>query len=140
MATKIGTATRNKQADSLGLTFYGGGTLKIYTGAQPATPDTAPSGTLLVTVALPATPWGAGSVGVASKVNSWSGVAVANGDLAGADTPGWFRIEKSGGGDPIDGVCGAVGSGAQLELAPQTIAIGQTVNIGSGTMTQLATP
>lgn len=135
---KIGTATRNRQVDSLGGTFYGGGTLQIYTGSQPVTPDTAPSGILIVEITLPATPWAPGSVGVAAKSGVWSDVALVDADLAGADAPGWFRIKTSGGTHPFDGECGAVGSGAQLELAPLLIATDQTVNIGSGTMAQLA--
>src|ERR1043165_5396967 len=97
---KLGAATCKRQVDSLGGTFYGGGELKIYTGSQPATADTAPTGTLLVTITLPATPWAAGSSAipsVANKSGTWSGVAVANGDLDGADSPGWFRIKTSGG-------------------------------------------
>lgn len=136
---KLGAATCKRQVDSLGGTFYGGGTLEIYTGSQPATPDTAPTGTLLVTIDLPATPWGAGTSAipsVASKSGVWSGVAVDDGDLSGADAPGWFRIKTSADAAPIDGECGAVGSGAELELDTLNITTGLTINIGAGTMTQ----
>ena len=139
---KLGAATCKRQADSLGGTFYGGGELKIYSGSQPATADTAPTGTLIVTITLPATPFAAASnaaPSVAAKQGVWSGAAVASVDLGGAGSPGWFRIKTSGGADPIDGVVGAVGSGAQLELDVLNITSGQTVNVNSGTMTQLAT-
>jgi hypothetical protein len=132
MSVKIGVATQNRQADSLGSTHYGGGTLKIYTGSQPATADTGPTGTLLCSITLPATPFGAAAAGVISKSGTWSGVAGATG------TAGWFRIEKSGGGDPIDGSVGATGSGAQLELDSTTINNLQSVVISSFTITQPA--
>ena len=132
MAEKIGAATRNRQADSLGSTFYGGGTLKIYTGSQPATADTAPSGTLLCTITLPATPFGAASGGVASKSGTWSAAAGAGG------TAGWFRIETSGGTHPMDGAITATGGGGDMELDTTTIVSGQTVTINTFTLTQPA--
>lgn len=139
---KLGTATRNRQVDSLGGTFYGGGTLRIYTGTQPATPDTAPTGDLIVEIELPATAFSPGSSGVANKTGVWSGTALIDADLTpitGAETPGWFRIQTSGDTHPFDGVCGEVGDvSAQLKIAPLIIVEGQTVSVGSGTMTQLA--
>jgi hypothetical protein len=132
MAEKIGVATQNRQADSLGGTFYGSGTLKIYTGAQPATADTAASGTLLVTITLPATPFGAASAGVASKSGTWSAAAGA------AGTAGWFRIVTSGAASPIDGAVTATGGGGELELDNVVIASAQVVTINTFTLTQPA--
>lgn len=132
MSEKIGAATQNRQADSLGSTFYGGGNLKIYSGSQPATADTGATGTLLCTITLPATPFGAAVAGVASKSGTWSGVAVAGG------TAGYFRIQTSGNTTPIDGAITATGGGGELELDTTTIVNGQSVVISSFTLTQPA--
>lgn len=131
---KLGTATRNAILAALATTFYGAGNMKLYTGSQPATADTSPTGTLIVTITLPASPFAAPASGSSAKQNSWSGVAVADADLGGADAPGWFRIETSGNTNPVDGEIGAVGSGKELELDSLVISIGQTVNVNSGTM------
>lgn len=130
MSEKIGAATANRQADSLGSTFYGGGTLKIYSGSQPATADTGATGTLIVTITLPATPFGAAVAGVASKSGTWSGSAVAS------NTAGWFRIQTSGNTHPMDGEVTATGGGGEIELDSTTITSGQTVTINTFTLTQ----
>lgn len=130
MAEKIGVAVQNRQADSLGSTFYGGGNLKIYSGSQPATADTAASGVLIVTITLPATPFAAASSGVIAKSGTWSGVAGAT------DTAGWFRIQTSANAHPLDGAITATGGGGELELDDITITSGQTVVISAFTITQ----
>lgn len=132
MAEKIGLTVQNRQADSLGSTFYGSGTLKIYTGSQPATADTAVTGTLLCTITLPATPFAASSGGVIAKSGTWSGTAGATG------TAGYFRILTSGASFPLDGAITGTGGGGELELANTSITSGQTVTITSFTITQPA--
>lgn len=132
MAEKIGDATRNRQADSLGGTFYGSGTLKIYTGAQPATADTAASGTLLVTITLPATPFAAASSGAAAKSGTWSGTAGNTG------TAGWFRIQTSGNTHPMDGAVTATSGGGEIELDNTSIVSGQVVTINTFSLNQPA--
>lgn len=70
--------------------------IDIYSGTQPANPDTAASGTLLVTVSLAGAGTGihfetAATAGALPKMASetWSGTAVASG------TAGWFRIRQT---------------------------------------------
>lgn len=133
MAERIGTTTRDSQADALA-DLYDGGSLKIYSGSQPATADTAPTGTLLVTITLPTPAFGASSSGVAAKAGTWSAVA-----SAGAPTnAGYFRIKTSGDSFPIDGAITATGGGGELELDNISILSGQTVTINSFTLTQPA--
>lgn len=133
MATKIGATTQDAQIDAF-VDRYDGGELKIYSGSQPATADTAPTGTLLVTITLPTPAFGAGSGGVATKAGTWSGVA-----SAGAPTnAGWFRMKSSGGSFPADGTVTATGGGGQIELANISISTGQTVTINSFSATQPA--
>jgi len=132
MPERIGVTVQNKQADSLGGTFYGGGTLAIYTGAQPATADTAVTGTLLVTITLPATPFAAASAGSAAKSGTWAGVAVATGDA------GYFRMLTSGATHPIDGAITVSGGSGELELATLAIVSAQTVTISAFAINQPA--
>ncbi len=60
-------------------TLVGGGTLDFYSGAIPATTTLAASGTVLATVAVPATPWteAAGSTTIASGPWTTTGLTAA---------------------------------------------------------------
>lgn len=131
MAEKLDTSVRNVLADALA-DLYDGGELKIYSGSQPATPATAPTGTLLATITLPTPAFGAAASGVASKSGTWTTTAVATA------TAGYFRIKDSGGANAIDGACGGTGSGAELELDNPAILSSQTVTVSSFTITQPA--
>ena len=128
MAERLNDAARNRQVDSIGDDFNNG-TLKIYTGTQPAAGGVA-TGTLLVTITLPADAMGAASAGVASKSGTWSGTA---GDTGAA---GWFRIESSAGTRWYDGAVTATGGGGEIELTSTSITSGQTVTITSFSVTQ----
>lgn len=131
MAEKISTTARNRQADSVG-DDLNSGTLKIYTGAQPASADDAASGTLLVTINLPADAMAAAASGVAAKSGTWSGVAGATGDA------GWFRFANSAATRNYDGAVTATGGGGEIELDDISIVSGQTVLINTFTITQPA--
>lgn len=67
------------------------GSLKLYTGSAPASPDDAASGTLLATLALNATAFAAASSGVATANAVTSAAAVDSG------TAGYGRLTKTGG-------------------------------------------
>lgn len=131
MAEKLNIAARNRQVDSIG-DDLNSGTLKIYTGSQPASADDAASGTLLVTINLPADAMAAAATGTAAKSGTWSGVAAATG------TAGWFRIENSGATRRYDGAVTATGGGGEIELDSTAITSGQTVLINTFTITQPA--
>lgn len=96
MPERLSTGFQNLQADSLG-DDLDGGTLEIYTGDQPADPNDAPSGTLLVTITLPAPAFGAASGGSKAKAGTWADSAVD------AGVPGWFRASNAGATRNIDG-------------------------------------
>lgn len=130
MAERLNDAARNRQADSIGDDFNNA-TLKIYTGTQPAAGAGA-TGTLLVTITLPADAMGAAASGVASKSGTWSGVA---GDTG---TAGWFRIESSSGSRFYDGAVTGTGGGGEIELTSTSITSGQTVTVTSFSVTQPA--
>lgn len=106
----------------------GAGNLSIYSGSQPATPDTTATGTLLVTCVLSSTSFGAtNSSGVATANAITNGNPVANG------TAGYFRIFAGNGTTAVlDGTVGT--SGADLNLGSTTITTGVPVSITSFTL------
>jgi hypothetical protein len=115
----------------------GAGIVRIYTGAQPADPDTAPTGTLLATLVCSDPAFGAASDAAPG------GQATANAvtDDSSADatgTAGWFRVfSTNDGATPLnaimDGECGT--SGADMNLNSTSISAGATVSITSWTVT-----
>lgn len=130
MAERLSDSARNRQADSIGDDFNDA-TLKIYTGTQPAA-GAAATGTLLVTITLPADAMAASSAGVAAKSGTWSGTAGNTG------TAGWFRIESSAGARLYDGAVTATAGGGEIELASTSITSAQVITITSFTVTQPA--
>lgn len=87
-----------------------GGTVVIYDGSQPATPDVAvTSQNALVTMTLSATAAGSASSGSATMN------AVASGVCGYAGTAAWFRVFASGGAAVWDGSVGT--SGADMNFA-----------------------
>lgn len=133
MVLRLANSARSAAADGVvDLLDAGSGaaTLKIYTGAQPATPATAASGTLLATVTLIDPAAGAASNGVATITDSVSVTGVA------AGTAGWFRAADSAAAVVFDGAVTATGGGGELELSTTTISVGVTIDLGALTYTQ----
>jgi hypothetical protein len=139
MATRISTAARNAMCDALVDLLDGGsgpGVIRVYTGAQPAGPGSAPTGTLLAEFTLSDPAFGSAAVGVATL-----DVTPALTDVGLADgTAGWFRAldstEAAGSGlGVLDGSVTATGGGGQLELNTVTISTGVDVEITAGTVT-----
>lgn len=134
MALRLATATRNAAADAVADLADGGasaGTVKVYSGTQPASANDAASGTLLVTFTLNDPAFGAAASGVATlDVDpAISATAAATG------TAGWFRMESSTPGTVIDGSVTATGGGGDMTVDNTSITSGQTVNLTSGTIT-----
>lgn len=132
MGLRLGSATRNAMCDAaVDLIDVGtNGTIEIRSGAQPATPETAASGTLLATVTLIDPAFGAAAAGVATLQNT---PITATGAAAG--DAGWFRVKASGGTAIYDGVCTVTGGGGQLQLNTVTISVGVDIEVSSGSFT-----
>lgn len=103
---QVAAASVNAMVDALKV-LCNGGTIKIYSGAQPATADTAVPGgaVLLATCTFSATAFG----------SSTAGVVTANAIGACADCPAtgtavWFRALSSGSAKVFDGTVGVGGS------------------------------
>ena len=97
------------------------GTIEIYDGSQPATPDVAvTSQNLLATMTIGSTAFGAASGGTQTANAITSGVAGATG------TASWFRCYKTGGAVAVlDGSVGT--SGCDMTIATTAIVSGATV-------------
>ena len=142
MATRISTGARNAAAGAIALLVDGGsgaGRLRIYSGSQPATPATSPTGTLLLEVTLNDPSFGSPSTGVVTAAQSpaLSGTGAATG------TAGYFRIvdstEAAGTGlGIIDGAVTATGGGGECQLSTTSISTGLTVSVTSMTLTMPA--
>lgn len=132
MATRLPTASRNAACNAIvDLIDAGGtGTIQIRTGAQPASANSAATGTLLGTLTFSATAFAPASSGQAAA-NSITGdnSADANG------TAGWFRVLSGGGATVFDGDITGNGGGGDMEMNNTTITAGGTIDVTSFTFT-----
>lgn len=122
-------AVRNAQNDAMETTIGASPTLEIRSGAAPANCAAADSGTLLVSMTLPAD-WLTGSAsGLKSKNGTWSGTGAA------AGTAGHWRI-KAGATCHMQGTLTATGGGGDLELDNTSIAVSQAVAVNTFDVTR----
>lgn len=105
------------------------GYLRIYSGSQPATPETAASGVLLAELRFNATAFGASASGVIT-----AGAITADSTADNTGTAGYYRALKSDGTTALwDGSVST--SGADLNLNSVAIQSGAAVSISSLTYT-----
>lgn len=129
---KYSASLKNAQQDAITTKLGASALLLIYSGTQPASPDTAIGAqVLLATLTCNATfaPAAVGGVLTLNSISSGTGTAGAG---AGT-TATWFRMTTSGAVAHIDGTVGT--SGADLNLNNTNIATGQTVSVTSFTDT-----
>lgn len=129
MTVQYSTAVRNAIADAVENTIGTAPTLEIRTGAPPATPATADSGTLLASMVLPSDWLTAASGGVKTLVGTWQDTSA---DAAG--TAGHYRI-KQGATCHEQGTVTATGGGGDITLDNTSIAVAQSVTITAKTYT-----
>lgn len=131
MAIQFSTTLRNNRSASIETTVGTAGKVRIYTGAQPATPATAASGTLLVEFTL-ASDWSSQTGGVLT----FSGVPLSQAAV-GTGTAGHYRIVDSAGTTcHMQGSVTATGGGGDLTVDNTSIASAQTVQITGWTITE----
>lgn len=127
---KYSAALKNAQQNAITTTLGANAVLEIYSGSQPANPDTAiTSQVLLSSHACSATfaPGASSGVLTLNAIANGTGTAGAGGGTVAT----WYRLKTSGGTAHIDGTVGI--SGADLNLNNTNIATGQTVSITSST-------
>lgn len=108
-------------------TALNAGSLSIYTGVQPATPETALSGnTTLATFTLPNPAFG-GAVSGVITANAITGTT-----LIASGTASWFRGYNSGAVAQIDGDCGT--ASADMILNALYLVSGASISISSWTV------
>jgi hypothetical protein len=114
------------------LALLNGGTMNIYSGSQPATPDAALSGnTLLATLTFSATAFANASAGVATANAIASGTGLAVG------TATFARCLSSGSTPELDASVGSP-SGYDINLNDAAITVGSTVSVTSYTVSMPA--
>jgi len=131
MARRDNIALRNLQIDAVDAAFASG-FLDLYTGAQPASADTAATGTLLASIPLPADAHSAAASGSASKAGTWSVTIAASG------TVGWARMRNAADTIRRDFSVTATAGGGDYTVADTALVAGGTVTVTSDTITQAA--
>jgi hypothetical protein len=136
MATRLSVTARNTALDALCDLFDAGGagTIKVYTGTQPASPDAGVTGTLLATLTFTATAFAAASAGVATAAAITSDTSI---DATG--TAGWARCASGAGTAIMDLSVGVTGGAQQCLFNSVSFIAGGTCAISSFTITCIAT-
>ncbi|MBB1161462.1 hypothetical protein [Aquariibacter albus] len=130
MALQFSTAVRNAMLDAIETATGPGAKLRLYSGAAPANPAAAATGTMLVGMALPADWMASASGGSKALSGTWQATGAA------AGTVGHYRIVDNAGTTCHEqGSVTATGGGGDLTLDNTSIAAGQTVTITSKTLT-----
>lgn len=134
MTTTASTTTRNAGADAK-CALANSGLVKIYTASKPANPQTAiTSQTLLATLTLNSTAFGAASTGVATANAITSDTSA---DATG--TAAWARVLKSDGTTVLwDCDVTATGGGGDITFATVEFVAGAIIALTSMTYTEPA--
>jgi hypothetical protein len=131
--TRLSVYLRNRLLDGHGLADFDGALIRVYSAAQPATPETAIGAQVkIVTLTMNATGFPAASAA--------AGVATANpitsGNTIAAGTVTWFRIVDSTGTNVlVDGSVGPSGDGNIYNLTLAAVALLVGVSIGASSLT-----
>lgn len=131
---KISTLARNAMVDALTalLNAGGAGYIEIRTGSAPTNTTDADSGTLLATLPLSSTSFGAASSGTAT-----ANTITSDSNVDASGTAAHFRIKNNAGTVIIQGTVGT--SGADMNFNTTSFVAGGVASISSGTITQPAT-
>lgn len=129
---KYSAALKTSQQTAIATAAGTSAVLTLYSGTQPASPDTAVSSQVALSTHTCAATFGTAASGVLTVGAIGNGTGTAGASTGTAAT--WYRLTTSGGTALIDGSVGT--SGADLNLTGSTsIATGQQVVISSWTLT-----
>jgi hypothetical protein len=130
---KYSTALKNAQQNAITSTVGASAVLNLYSGAQPASPDTAIGAqVLLASLTCNATfaPAASGGVLTLNSISNGTGTAGAGAGTAAT----WYRLTTSGGTAHVDGTVGTA-SADLIMVGSTSIATGQTVSVTGATYT-----
>ena len=133
--TRLSVYLRNRLLDGHGLDDFDGALIRVYSAAQPATPETAIGAQVkLVTMTMNANgfPDNAAAAGVTTANPVTSSMVIANG------TTTWFRIVNAADTQVLaDGSVGPAGDGNtwNLTIASVTLVISQSIGASAMTLT-----
>lgn len=134
MSVKFSMALRTARANQIVSAIDAGaaaGTIKFYTGVQPAAVGGALSGNTLLGTLTFADPCATVTDGVLTFA------AVTGDNSADADgTATWARLADSDGTTVMDLGVGAIGSGSPIEITSTNVVAGGPINITAGTITE----
>lgn len=132
---RLAVATSNAIVSTLiGLFDAGpaGATVKVYSGAMPATPADAPGGTLLATFTMDAAASFSAPVDRSAALDATPPLEATG---AAAGTAAWARIADSTGAVVLDCDVSATGGSGALQLSTTTVSVGLALSITGGTLT-----
>jgi hypothetical protein len=133
MAIQYSTVLRNNQLDQIESTVGVSARLRLYSGSPPANCAAAPTGTLLVDMALPSDWMSNASSGSKSRLGTWSGTGTAG--AGSGTTAGYFRIVDSAGTTcHVQGTVTIAGGGGDMTLDNPNIATNQVVTVNTFTI------
>lgn len=127
---KTSIVARNAAVDAL-VALANNGFVKVYTGSEPATPETAASGTLLATATFGASAFGASASGTATAAAISPDTSI---DATG--TAGYFRVLKSDATTVLwQGTVTATGGGGDMTVNTVSFVAAAQFSITSLTFT-----
>lgn len=134
MTTRISQAEAKAACDAVVDALDGAspGYIEVRTGSQPATVDTAATGTLLATLTLSNPAFGNATTASPSVATANAITSDTSADATG--TAGWFRAYNSGGTAKIDGSVTATGGGGDMTFDTVSFIAGGTVALTSWTV------
>lgn len=118
--------TRGSSCCNAECALLNGGTLAIYSGSKPSSPDASIGSSILLTTLTFGSPAFATTATQTAVANAITSAVAVSGGIA-----GWYRTYTTGAVGVWDGTVGATGAGFDLELPSTTIVYGATVSVNS---------
>lgn len=136
MALQYSVTLRDTQLDQIEVVTGVSAKFRMYSGAPPASCAAAPTGTLLIEMALPSDWMAAASGGSKAKTGTWSGVGTVG---AGTGTAaGHFRIvDSTGATASVQGTVTITGGGGDITIDNTSIAENQVVAVNTFSISAL---
>lgn len=125
---KYSLVVKNAQEAVLRTTLGANALINIYSGTQPASPDTAITSQVLLATLTASATFGTESGGIETLNAITAGTGTAGAGTGGTQAT-WFRMTTSGGTAHIDGTVGT--SGCDLNLGATLIVTGEQVSVSS---------